>query len=65
MKYRVEFEFMNTDIETTDGLWHKDYLDNNGSGFDYEDASDIAMEMKYITAFRHKNIKLVEMEGIQ
>lgn len=60
-KYKVEFEFMNMDAEITDGLWHKDYLDNDGDGFDFEDASDIAMEMHYNTAYRHKNIKIVEM----
>lgn len=63
MKYRIEFEFMNTDVETTDGLWHKDFLDNNGAGFNYEDACDIAMELHYNTAYKHRNIMIVEMEG--
>lgn len=64
MKFRVEFESMWLGSDS-DGKFHKDFLDNNGSGFDFEVASDIAMELHYNTAAKNKNIKIVEMEGIR
>lgn len=61
-RYKVEFEAMWLGSDS-DGKFHKDFLDNNGSGFDFEEASDVAMELHYDTAARIKNIKIVEMEG--
>lgn len=62
MKYRIEFEFMNTDVETTDGKWHKDFLDNNGAGFTFEDAEYVACELRASTISYVKWAEVVEME---
>lgn len=62
MKFRVEFEFRNNDLEVSDGKFHNDYLDNNGAGFSYEDACDVARELHYNSAATNRNIKIVEME---
>lgn len=62
MRFRVEFEFRNNDLEVSDGKFHNDYLDNNGAGFSYEDACDVARELRYNSAATNRNIKIVEME---
>lgn len=59
--YRVEFEFMLNDIEITDHKWHKDFLDNNGDGFTFEEAERLACELRYDEFFRTRNIDVVEM----
>ena len=62
MKFRVKFEFKNNDLEVSDGKFHNDYLDNNGAGFSYEDACDVARELHYNSAATNRNIRIVEME---
>lgn len=61
MKYRVEYEFMNTDMETTDGMYHETYLDNNGEGFTLQDAEDVAFELIQSDVGYCRNIHIVEM----
>lgn len=63
MKFRVEFEFKNNDLEVSDGKFHKDYLDNNGAGFSYEDACDVARELHLTSVTDNRNIKIVEIES--
>jgi len=43
MRYKVTFQFVN-DL----GKWTDDYLDNNGEGFDLEEASETATELAYL-----------------
>ena len=45
-KYRVVFEFMLDDIEISDEAYHKDFLDNNGKGFDFSEAESIACDLR-------------------
>lgn len=43
--YKVNFEFMHEGRDT-DFKYHKDFLNNNGAGFTYEEASQLAGELK-------------------
>ena len=60
-KYRVEFEFMITDPDVTDGKWHKDYLDNNGEGYTFEDAESVACSLRTDTVCCKRWVEVVEM----
>lgn len=60
-RYRVEFEFMCTDLEVSDGKWHKDCLDNNGAGYAFEDAERIACELRASTIQDTKWAEVVEI----
>lgn len=61
-KYKVVFEFMYADADVSDGKWHKDYLDNNGAGFTFEEAEDVASEIRASTIADVKWAEVVEME---
>lgn len=61
-KYKVVFEFMCADADVSDGKWHKDYLDNNGDGFTFEEAEDVASEIRTSTIQYTKWAEVVEME---
>lgn len=62
-KYRVEFEFKVVDYEVSDGKWHKDFLDNNGKGFTFEDAEKLAGDLRYNEFVHHRNVDVVEIES--
>ncbi len=59
--YRVDFEFMITDPEETDGKWHKDFVDNNGKGFNYGEALHVAYELMQSSIARVRSAKPVKM----
>jgi len=61
MKYKIEYDFMNTDMLTTDGKFHHTYLDNNGQGFTIEEAEELAYELIRSNAGYNRNIEIVEM----
>ncbi len=57
-KYKVTFEVL-----APNGWWHDDDLTNNGKGFTYEDAEDIARQLRTSAenGIRHDNIRVVEL----
>lgn len=62
MRYQVNFEFTILDPEISDGKWHKDYLNNNGEGFTFEEAEDIACQLRSSDLMPHRNVEVIEME---
>ena len=60
-KYRVEFEFMVSEADITDGKWHKDYLDNNGEGFTFDEAERVACDLRGTSVCYIKWAEVVEM----
>lgn len=60
-KYRVEFEFKVADVDASDRRWHKDYLDNNGAGFTFEQAELVACDLRAGNVCYHRNVNVVEM----
>ncbi len=62
-KYKVNYEFMYADADISDGKWHEDYLDNNGAGFTFEEAEDVACKLRASTIADVKWAEVVEMEG--
>ena len=62
MKYKVTFEFTIFDPEISDGKWHPDCLDNNGEGFDFEEAEYLACDLRSNTAIACRNVDVTEME---
>ena len=48
--------------DVSDGKWHKDFLDNNGAGFTFEDAEYVACELRASTIAYVKWAEVVEME---
>ena len=57
--YRVWFVFKNNFSDSTqnDGVWHRDFLDNNGEGFTNVEALQVAEDFN-----ARDNIKSVEIE---
>lgn len=62
-KYKVQFEFRCADLEVSDGKWHKDYLDNNGVGYTFEEAEDVACKLRASIIQDTKWAEVIEMEG--
>ena len=60
-RYKVEFEFKVEDAEVSDGKWHKDFLDNEGAGFTYADASRVASEIRMSDFVTAKNVDVIRM----
>lgn len=58
--YKVEFESMWRGTDS-DGKYHKDFLDNNGKGFKYDDAKMLARELKLSDCAYNRNIEIVAM----
>lgn len=44
-RYKVLYCFINLDLQTTDGEYHIDFLDNNGEGFTHDEAVDVVREI--------------------
>ena len=63
MRYQVNFEFTILDSEISDGKWHKDYVNNNGAGFTFEEAEDVACQLRVSNLMPHRNVEVIEMEG--
>lgn len=54
MKYKVVFEFKNNN-----GIWMPDDFTNNGKGFIYSEAVQVAKELA--ERANHRNIKIIEV----
>lgn len=64
-RYRVDFEFRCIDLEISDGKWHKDFLDNNGAGFTFEEAEEVACELRASTIQDTRWAEVVEMKEVR
>ena len=62
-KYQVRYEFRYADVDVSDGKYHVDYLDNNGTGFTFEEAEHVASELRASTIADVRWAEVVEMEG--
>ena len=61
MMYKVTFDFRINDFDS-DGKWHNDYLDNNGEGFTYEEAEDLAQHLRGMSfPYQNDNVKIEEV----
>ena len=56
MKYKITFEFLNGL-----GEWKKDDFDNNGEGFNSDDAQNVFTQLKNDNVCKKRNIQIVEM----
>ena len=60
-KYRVEFDSRYNDPEVTDGQFHRDYLDNNGFGFTYDEAVQVKHDLALSSVATNKNFNIVKV----
>lgn len=56
MKYKVDYQF-----KTEGGKWLDDCLNNNGKGFDFEDAECVACEVRSTGVVETRWVEVVEM----
>jgi hypothetical protein len=61
MKYKVVFEFKIMDTSISDGQYHEDYLDNNGEGFTFEEAENVAIHLRMDDVAYYRYVEVVEM----
>ena len=61
-RYRVDYEFRYCDLDVSDGKFHKDFLDNNGVGFSFEDAERVACELRASTVADVKWAEIVKIK---
>lgn len=59
-RYRIEFESMWRGSDS-DGKYHRDFIDDNGKGFKYEDAKRLAIELQLSECTYNRNINIVEI----
>lgn len=56
MKYKVTFEFLNSE-----GKWIKDNLSDNGKGFTLSDAKQVANQIRINSITDVRNLKVEEV----
>ena len=61
-RYKVNFIYMISNPEISDGNWHSDFLDNNGAGFTLEEAHEVAAMIRQNEYARTKKVDVQEMK---
>lgn len=51
--------------DITDGKWHQDFLDNNGDGFTFAEAEEVAGHLRASTICRVHWAEVVEMKEVE
>lgn len=59
-KYKVVYEFRIIDYPT-DGQWHETFLDNNGEGYDFDEAEYVACQLRASSVADHRNVEVQEV----